>query len=236
MAHWTHVLSNVSLAEYVLLAVLTTFQWARHRQRGAAWLALAFVILGGVSLTLKVDPASFGHEYVAKVLLALLLVLPYLLFRFTGTIRATARPVELSAGALTAGIVVYTFALGALPGDGRPTPPHFVAYRIAVLVAISFVCVAVVAALLLACRGEPRVAAARMRVLALAVAGLELQVIIAALGAPRCDRRPGHRGTHGNGRRPLPGGARLPLVRAAVRHRARGRGLPGRSQRVGVRR
>lgn len=181
MAHWTHVLSNVSLAEYVLLAVLTTFQWTRHRQRGAAWLALAFVILGGVSLTLKVDPASFGHEYVAKVLLALLLVLPYLLFRFTGTIRATARPVELLAGALTAGIVVYTFALGALPGDGRPTPPHFVAYRIAVLVAIGFVCVAVVAALLLACRGEPRVAAARMRLLALAVAGLELQVIIAAL-------------------------------------------------------
>ena len=47
VTHWTHVLANVSLVEFVLLAALTTLQWVRHRIRGAGWVALSFAILGG---------------------------------------------------------------------------------------------------------------------------------------------------------------------------------------------
>ena len=61
MTHWTQVLSNVSLVEFVLLAALTTLQWVRHRIRGAGWVALSFAILGGLSLALKIDPGA-GHE------------------------------------------------------------------------------------------------------------------------------------------------------------------------------
>ena len=55
MTHWTQVLSNVSLVEFVALAVLTALQWARHRIRGAGWVALSFAILGGLSLTIKIE-------------------------------------------------------------------------------------------------------------------------------------------------------------------------------------
>ena len=75
MTHWTQVLSNVSLVEFALLAALTTLQWVRHRIRGAGWVALSFAILGGLSLTLKIDPGLVANQNVAKALIALLLVM-----------------------------------------------------------------------------------------------------------------------------------------------------------------
>ena len=70
MTHWTQVLSNVSLVEFVLLAVLTVLQWIRYRIAGAGWVALAFVLLGGLSLTIKIDPTLDTHQYLAKALVA----------------------------------------------------------------------------------------------------------------------------------------------------------------------
>ena len=60
MTHWTHVLSNVSLVEFVLLAALTAVQWVRHRILGAGWVALSFGILGGLSLALGLAAAAAG--------------------------------------------------------------------------------------------------------------------------------------------------------------------------------
>jgi diguanylate cyclase (GGDEF)-like protein len=182
VTHWTHVLSNVSLVEFVLLAALTTLQWVRHRLRGAGWVALSFAILGGLSLFLKVDPGVVTNQNVAKVLIALLLVMPYCLFRFSTTFHSPGRPVQALALVLTAGIVLFTFTLQYLPAPGFPAPPHFLAYRVSFLVAFGFLCGYVVVSLFLAGRGEPPIAASRMHLLAIAVAGLEIQVVVSALG------------------------------------------------------
>jgi diguanylate cyclase (GGDEF)-like protein len=181
VTHWTHVLSNVSLVEFVLLAALTTLQWVRHRIRGAGWVALSFAILGGLSLALKIDPGLVTNHNVAKGLIALLLVMPYCLFRFAATFRTPTRLVRSLAVVLTVGIVLFTFTLTYLPAPGVPAPPHYLAYRIAFLVAFGFLCGYVVVSLFLAGRGEPPIAASRMHLLALAVAGLEIQVVVAAL-------------------------------------------------------
>ncbi len=182
MTHWTHALSNVSLVEFVLLAALTALQWVRHRIRGAAWVALSFAILGGVSLALKIDPGLVTNQNVAKGLIALLLVVPYCLFRFAATFRTPSRFVRSLALVLTVGIVLFTFTLQHLPAPGSPAPPHDLAYRISFLVALGFLCGYVVVSLLLAGRGDPPIAASRMHLLAIAVAGLQLQVVVAALG------------------------------------------------------
>jgi hypothetical protein len=182
VTHWTHLLSNVSLVEFVLLAALTTLQWVRHRIRGAGWVALSFAILGGLSLALKIDPGLVTNQNVAKTLIALLLVMPYCLFRFAATFRAPSRLVRALAVVLTVGIVLFTFTLKYLPAPGSPAPPHYLAYRIAFLVAFGFLCGYVVVSLFLAGRGEPPVASSRMYLLALAVAGLEIQVVAVALG------------------------------------------------------
>ena len=116
VTHWTQVLSNVSLVEFVLLAALTTLQWVRHRIRGAGWVALSFAILGGLSLTLKIDPGLVTNQNVAKSLIALLLVVPYCLFRFAATFRTPSLPVRSLAVVVTVAIVAFTFSL-QLPAD-----------------------------------------------------------------------------------------------------------------------
>ena len=182
MTHWTQVLSNVSLVEFVLLAALTALQWLRHRIRGAGWVALSFAILGGLSLTLKIDPTVVTNQNVAKALVAVLLVVPYCLFRFAATFRRPSLTVRVLAAAVTAAIVGFTFALRSIPVSGTPAPPNFLAYRVAFLVAFGFLFGYVVVRLFMAGRGEPPIAATRMHLLAIAVAGLEVQVVVAALG------------------------------------------------------
>jgi diguanylate cyclase (GGDEF)-like protein len=182
--HWIQVLSNVSLWEFVALAALTTLQWIRHRIRGAGWVALAFTILAGIFLVAKYAPVwIFEHVTATKALLALILVVPYCLFRFAASIRRPSLAVRALALASTVGIVVFTFLLQiseVAELSGAP-PPHWLAYRISFLIQFTFLFAYVVARLFLAGVGEPPIAAYRMRLLAVAVAGLQVQVVVAAL-------------------------------------------------------
>jgi diguanylate cyclase (GGDEF)-like protein len=179
--HWIQALNDISLVEFVLLAALTALQWVRHRISGAGWVALSFAILGGISLVVKFAPGWVAHVTVAKVLTALLLVMPYCLFRFATSFREASEGVRVVAVAVTVGIVVFTFTLQYLPFPGVAPPPHWLAYRVAFLVQFTFLFAYVVVRLFVAGIGEPPIAAYRMRLLAIAVAGLQVQVVVAAL-------------------------------------------------------
>jgi diguanylate cyclase (GGDEF)-like protein len=179
--HWIHVLSDISLVEFVALAALTALQWIRHRIRGAGWVALSFAILGGISLVAKFAPGWVAHVTVAKVLIALLLVMPYCLFRFATSFREASEIVRVLGLAVTVGIVLFTFTLQYLPFPGAVPPPHWLAYRVCFLVQFTFLFAYVVVRLFMAGIGEPPIAAYRMRLLAVAVAGLQVQVVVAAL-------------------------------------------------------
>jgi diguanylate cyclase (GGDEF)-like protein len=176
------VLANVSLVEFVLLAVLAALQWFRHRIAGAGWVALSFAIVAAVSLTVRIDPSVVNNQSVAKSLVALLLAMPYCLFRFAASFRRPSRTVRSLAGAVTVAIVAFTFSLDYLPVAGSPAPPQFLAYRVAFAVAFGFLFSYVVIRLFLAGIGEPVIASTRMRLLAVAVGGLEVQVVVAAVG------------------------------------------------------
>ena len=120
LTHWTQVLFNVSVVEFVLLAALTALQWVRHRIRGAGWVALSFAILGGVSLAVKIDPSLVTNQNVAKSLIALLLLMPYCLFRFAASFRTPSLVVRALALAVTVGIVAFTFSLHVPAAPGVP--------------------------------------------------------------------------------------------------------------------
>jgi diguanylate cyclase (GGDEF)-like protein len=175
-------LSDVLLVEFVLLAALTALQWIRHRVAGTGWLSLSFAILGALSLAVKIDPALVTHQEPAKGLVALLLVTPYCLFRFAATFRRPSRTVRSLAAGVTAAMIAFTCALRDVPVHGAPPPPDFIAYRVAFVVAFGFLFSYVVIRLLVAGRGEPPIASARMHLLAIAVAGLGVPVVVAALG------------------------------------------------------
>ena len=182
MKHWTEVLTNVALVEFVALAVLTTVQWVRHRIRGAGWVALTFAILGGVLLVAKYWPSLLTNEWALKTLVAAILVMPYCLFRFATSFRQTSWGVQAAALAGTGAIVGFTFALAYVPTPGVPAPPYYLAYRVAFTIAFVLLFTFVIVRLVLAGRGEPPIAATRMHLLAIAVTGFQVQVVVSALG------------------------------------------------------
>ena len=135
----------------------------------------------GVSLAVKIEPSLITNQNVAKWLIALLLLVPYCLFRFAASFRTPSLTVRALAAAVTVGMVAFTFLLQYLPTGGSPPPPNFLAYRVFFGVAFGFLFAYVVVRLFMAGRGEPPIAATRMRLLGVAVAGLEVQVVVAAL-------------------------------------------------------
>ena len=181
MEHWIQVLSDISLVEFVLLAVLTAWQWVLYRIRGAGWAAVSFTILGGIALVVKFAPSWVAHVTVGKVVVAVLLLMPYCLFRFATSFRDASDAVHILAVAMTAATVAFTFWLRYVPFSGVVAPPHWLAFRILFLAQCTFLFAYVVIRLFTAGLGEPPVAAYRMRLLAAAVVGLEVLVVVEAL-------------------------------------------------------
>ncbi len=186
MAHWIVVLTNISMVEFVILAVLATVQWYRHRIVGAGWAALAFALIAVVAVTSKVitdfDPHLLLNTWFIKGLVAGIFLMPYCFFRFAACFAKPRRSTSYLAIALTVGILVFTAFLRYFPAPGQPTPPEYLAFRLAFVVQWGVLFSYVVFRLMMAGAGSRTMAAKRMSLLAVAVAGLDLQVIAAALG------------------------------------------------------
>src|SRR5918992_6000967 len=87
---------------------------------------LALVVDAGLVLG---DDTSGTVETVAlRVLLALLVLFPYLLYRFTAAFRETSRGVEVALGALTAAVLAWTFLLPEVPDEGEAWSRGFSLY------------------------------------------------------------------------------------------------------------
>src|SRR3954464_10817954 len=121
----------VNLVAFAALAAVAIRQWWTRRNRAAGWITLAFAALGFVARVRRLLPAhppGFAEEALQRILLALLLLFPYLLYRFT---TAFGRPRPLWSRLLTspaAGLVVWPSARRSVRGAGEPRPGWFIAY------------------------------------------------------------------------------------------------------------
>jgi diguanylate cyclase (GGDEF)-like protein len=188
LEYWTHVLENVSVVEFVLLAVVTCVQWLRHRIH-VGWAALTFGLLGGITLLTRVDPSLLTNEAAVKTLIAMLVLVPYCLFRFATSFRDASPVVDFVALALTVGVIGTTIVLQHLPVPGLPlpltrafSPSHLLAYGMAFVAPFAFLSAYVANRLFRASGGQPPVAAYRMRLSAVAVAGLGVCFVVSGLG------------------------------------------------------
>ena len=110
----------------------------------------------------------------------ILLLFPYLLYRFSSAFYTGPRPLARFVDTLSTLLVLATLVLPSVPGEGESWPWWFVAYVVAFLVHWSVLLTLVAARLWLAGRAEATVARRRMRLLAVASLAITLALLLAA--------------------------------------------------------
>ena len=173
-------LNVVTSVSFALLAAIAVRRWRRKRDHAAGWLALSFLALGLIVTVGRLIPAH-PHGFVLGALLRieieLLVLFPYLGYRFATGFVPPSKRLQQVVGALTVGLSIWTFALPTIPASGDPRPSGFLAYIVAFLVHWTLLSVVVTSRLWRAGRGQPSVARIRMRMLSFASAALTVALI-----------------------------------------------------------
>ena len=173
-------LNVVNSVLFVVLAAVAVRRWLRKRDDAAGWLTLSFLALGLIVTAGRLIPAH-PHGLVLGGLLRLeielLVLFPYLGYRFATAFVPPSRRLQRIVGLLTIGLSIWTFALPTIPASGDPRPSGFLVYIVAFLVHWTLLSVVVVTRLWRAGRGQPSVARTRMRLLSFASAALTVAII-----------------------------------------------------------
>ena len=173
----------VNLVLFAAIAVVAVRQWRREPGRNTGlWAALAFVTLAWVIVAGRLfptDPEDAPGKVVERIDLAIFLLFPYLLYRFSSAFYAGKRPLARFVDMLSTLLVIATFALPYLPAEGESWPWWFVLYAIAFLVHWSVLLTLVAVRLWLAGRAEATVARRRMRMLAFASVAITAALLLA---------------------------------------------------------
>ena len=181
MHNAVHVLHYVILVAYVALGVVTFLFWRRRRDRPTMWAAIAFGSLGLLEL-LSLIPNHSGNlpeRAVGRFVIALLVVFPYFLFRFTNAFRAANRRLANALFLLSAILVVWTFALPRIPQQGQSRDSAFQAFVTVFFIHWAVLSIVSASSLWSAGRAQPTVARRRMQFLALATGLLTLALLLA---------------------------------------------------------
>jgi signal transduction histidine kinase len=176
-------LEYLNLVSFVGLALLGVRLWTRRRDRGPFWAMLAFAALALVSLAGRVTPQhpdGLGEVAFQRVEIAILLVFPFLLYRFTTAFDPPSRRITLLCNAMTTAMVLWTFALPHFPEQGEPRSVGFTVYIVAFLVHWTLLSSLAAWRLWQSGRGQPSVARTRMRFLAGAATFLTVAIFLTA--------------------------------------------------------
>jgi len=175
------VLRYVTIAAFVMLAVVASWRWYRRRDAPTKWLALTFLSIGIVVLTslfLPETDRSPAIEWIVKIEILVLILFPYLLFRFTATFGGVSRRTEWIASGLMVGVAVWTLLLPSIPeGDREPTGAYLY-YTYAVIGMWAILSSIVTWRLWRAGRGQPPLARRRMRMMSIASALLSIALLV----------------------------------------------------------
>ena len=177
-----NILGYVSATAFGVLGFASFWYWLRRRDRPSLWAALCFGSLGAVALAGRVLPetATSDFEIVAqRLLVVVLLLFPYLLFKFTDAFDPSSRRLEWIAAATTVGLIAWTIALPDFPQAGEHRSVAFSLYLYALVVQFAYLSTIAGWRLWRAGRDQPSVARNRMRMLSLAAVALTAAIFLA---------------------------------------------------------
>jgi signal transduction histidine kinase len=173
----------VNLALFTLLGVLALLQWRAGRGRAGLWAGLTFgslALVADVGRLLPETPDTQAERVAERILIAVLVLFPYLLYRFTTAFEPPTSRLERLVGLMTLAVLAWTFLLPDLPEGDEPRPAWFVAYLLAFLVHWTLLTIIVAARLWRAGRGQPGVVRRRMQLLSIAALAITVTLILVA--------------------------------------------------------
>jgi signal transduction histidine kinase len=172
---------TLNFVAFVALAVVAVLTWYRRRDWASVWAAAAFGSLGIVELLslLTAHEHNVEQKVVARVAIAMLVLFPYLLFRFTNAFRKPRPLLARSLFSLTVVLLVWTALIRHFPQVGEPRSNAFAAFIALFFVHWLVLLSAVGASLFRAGRAQPSVARRRMWLLAFASVLLGLALLLA---------------------------------------------------------
>ncbi|MGH3058922.1 MAG: sensor histidine kinase, partial [Gaiellaceae bacterium] len=171
----------VNLALLTALAFAAVWLWRKRQSRPAMWAAATFAVLAvvvDVARLLPEDPSGAVEHLALRFLVALLVLFPYLLYRFSSSFEPASHRLEQLVALLTLSILVWTFALPDFPSEGEPRSIGFQAYLAAFVFHWTVLTIVVATRLWRAGRGQPSVARKRMRFLAAAAILITLALLV----------------------------------------------------------
>jgi signal transduction histidine kinase len=179
----------VNAVVFTILALAALRQWRSGGGRPALWAALAFgaigiVVLAGQVQDLWLEPGDNGAlDLVVRAELALLVLFPYLLYKFTTAFERAPVGLARALGLMTIVLVAWSFALPDVPQEDEAWSTGFMVYLVAFLFHWSVLSIVAAVRLWRAGRGQPSVAQRRMRFLAAAAALLTAALLLAGTGS-----------------------------------------------------
>ena len=176
-------LGQLTTVAYVVLGLLGLLHWRRQRTKQSGWLAATFLVLGVVLLVAEALPQNPEEDSLAlfrRLIIAVLLLFPYFLFRFSATFEKPSPFLELFAGGMTALVVVWSFFI-PFTEEGAERPPALDLFVLVLLV--QWVILSLVVAIRLWRQGAvvaAPVARKRMRLMSVAATILSVVFIMGA--------------------------------------------------------
>jgi signal transduction histidine kinase len=181
LQHAVDIVNWVNLVAFAVLAAVAIRQWRGRREDAARWAAACFATLGGVVLVGRLLP-DHPHAFVERVVLRLdivvLVLFPYLLYRFTTAFTPPSDRLRRLATAMTSIVVAATIALPRVPQEGETAPWWFNVYLAAFVVHWTVLTIVVAWRLWRAGRAQPSVARRRMHMLSFAATAITVALIV----------------------------------------------------------
>jgi signal transduction histidine kinase len=187
------VLDWVQLVVWVLLAAAAFNRWRLRRNASASWLALTFASLAIVvvaGMAIGDDPEQTPNLWVTKVLIAVIMLFPYLLYRFLDTMVERRRWVWITAHLLTGAVLAATVAITRFPEPNEQWTPTVTAFIAGFLVQWVFLLGYVAFRLWRAGRHQPAVTRKRMRTMGTGAFILAAILVVSAFGPQSQDPTP----------------------------------------------
>jgi signal transduction histidine kinase len=171
----------VNFVAYTALGVASLVLWRRRRDSASMWAAATFGSLGLLEILslLPNHPGNIPERAVGRIAIALLVLFPYLLFRFTTAFRRPGRRFANVLFSVTAALIVWTFLLPRIPQPGESRPAFLDVWLAVFMVHWTVLSIVSARRLWAAGRGQPTVSRRRMHLLAMASAGLTIALLLA---------------------------------------------------------